>query len=225
MRPADVNRALWKGMFSIALDDLAGLVAPSEIIFCEGRREGLGPKRNPTFDAHVYRTIFERRHPDTEFVPLGGTKDVEKDGLLLSSVLSQIHPTIKTWKVVDRDDRSALEKAELEKHGTKVLGRRDLENYLWDDEIITALAVQCHDPTEADAIIATKQKFVADLSARSLPPDDIKAISGPLYSETKARLKLTGCGNDAVEFARATLAPLVRPETGVYAELEAAVFC
>ncbi|MFO1502110.1 MAG: AAA family ATPase [Verrucomicrobiota bacterium] len=224
MRPADVNRALWKGMFSIALDDLAGLVAPSEVIFCEGRREGSGPRRSPTFDAHVYRTIFDQRHPGTEFLPLGGTKDVERDGILLSSVLSQIHPAIKTWKVFDRDDRSALEIAELQKQGIKVLGRRDLESYLWDDEIITALAVQSSNPTEASAIIAKKQQLLADLSSRNLPPDDIKAIGGPLYNEAKARLHLKGCGNDAVEFARATLAPLVGPETRVYAELESAVF-
>ena len=123
-------------MFAVALDDLADLVAPQEIVFCEGRREIGTTTRTPTFDAAVYRTIFGARHPDTEFVPLAGTTEIDRDALLLSAVLSQMLPATKTWKLFDRDDRSALDMSELAGAGTKVLGRRDLESYLWDDEIL-----------------------------------------------------------------------------------------
>ncbi|HEV2150448.1 MAG TPA: AAA family ATPase [Longimicrobiaceae bacterium] len=224
MRPAVIDRAFWKSMFAVALDDLSDLIAPQEIVFCEGRREIGSPRRTPTFDAAVYRTIFGARHPDTEFVPLGGTTEIDKDALLLSAVLSQMLPSITTWKLFDRDDRSAVEVGELAKSGTKVLGRRDLESYLWDDEIVSALAARAGMPSEAPAIIAEKNRLLATLTAAGKPADDVKAISGPLYNEVKRRLQLTACGNNAVEFARATLAPLVQPGTRVYSELEAVVF-
>jgi hypothetical protein len=224
MRPVAIDREFWKRMFAVALDDLADLVAPREMVFCEGRRETGTTKRTPTFDAAVYRTVFGQKHPDTEFVPLGGTGEVAKDALLLNTVLSQVLPSIKTWKVYDRDDRSALEIADLAKTNTKVLGRRDLESYLWDDEVITALAAQAGMPAEAQLLIAEKQRLLAALPPAGKPADDVKAISGALYNEARTRLKLTGCGNNAVEFARATLAPLVTPGTKVFAELEAAIF-
>ena len=224
MRPAVIDRRFWKGMFAIALDDLADLVAPREIVFCEERREIGSTKRTPTFDAAVYRAVFGPLHPDTEFVPLGSTTEVDKDALLLSTVLSQMLPSIKTWKLYDRDDRSVDEIADLAKTGTKVLGRRDLESYLWDDDVITALATQVGLPAEAQPVIAEKQRLLAALPAVGKPSDDVKAISGALYNEAKSRLHLTACGNNAVEFARATLAPLVTPGTKVYAELETAVF-
>jgi len=224
MKPAVINRAFWKKMFAVALDDLSELVAPNDIVFCEGRREGAGPNRNPTFDAAVYRTIFGARHPDTEFVPLGGTIEIEKDALLLTTVLTRMLPSIRTWKVFDRDDRSGTEIAELAAAGTRVLGRRDLESYLWDDEILSELAASAGHPSEAARLIAEKSRLIATLPSRGMPVDDIKAISGPLYNECKKRLQLTQCGNNAVDFARITLAPLVKPGTATYAELEACVF-
>ncbi len=224
MRPVVIDREFWKRMFAVALDDLVDLVAPREIVFCEGRREIGTAKRTPTFDAAVYRAVFGQKHPDTEFVPLGGTGEVAKDALLLKTVLSQMLPSIKTWKLYDRDDRSALEIADLAKSGTKVLGRRDLESYLWDDEVITTLAAQAGTPAEAQSLIAEKQRLLAALPLAGKPADDVKAISGALYNAARTRLKLTGCGNNAVEFARAALAPLVTPGTNVYTELEATIF-
>lgn len=224
MRPAVINRAFWKQMFAVALDDLSELVAPSEIVFCEGRREGGGTNRNPTFDAAVYRTIFSASHPDTEFIPLGGTTELEKDALLLTTVLTQMLPSVRTWKLLDRDDRSANEIAELAAAGTHVLGRRDLESYLWDDEVLSALAGSAGRHNEAANLIAEKNRLLAALPSRGIPADDIKAISGPLYNECKKRLQLTQCGNNAVEFARVTLAPLVKSGTATYTELERYVF-
>jgi hypothetical protein len=224
MTPVVVTRSFWKQMYAVTLDDLSDLVAPREVIFCEGRREGESAKRTPTFDAYIYRAIFGSAHPDTEFIPLGGTGEVEKDSALVGAALSKMLPSIKTWRVFDRDDRSESEIAELRRAGTRVLGRRDLESYLWDDEIITALAVRHGRPADAATIIGEKQRLMALLPSQHMPADDIKAVSGPLYNFTKRLLNLTGCGNNAVEFARATLAPLVVPATRLYVELEAAVF-
>jgi hypothetical protein len=224
MKPVVVNRSFWKQMYAVALDDLSDLVAPREVVFCEGRRETGSATRSPTFDAYIYRLIFGSAHPDTEFIPLGGTGEVEKDSALVSAVLSKMLPSIETWSVFDRDDRSPTEIAELTRLGTRVLSRRDLESYLWDDEIITALVVKHARPADAAAIIGEKQRLMALLPSQQKPADDIKAVSGPLYNFTKALLNLTGCGNNAVEFARATLAPLVTSGSRTYSELEASIF-
>jgi len=224
LSPAKVNRPFWKAMFAVALDDLAGLVGPAEIVFCEGRREGIGHTRNPTFDAAIYRTIFSSSHPDTEFIPLGGTTEVERDALLLSSVIPQMLPAVKTWKLFDRDDRSNSEVADLEANGTRVLQRRDLESYLWDDEILTALATWANAPQEASALVSERARLMSSLPTEGKPADDVKAIGGLMYNECKRRLQLTACGNNALEFAKATLAPLIVPGMGVYAELELSVW-
>jgi hypothetical protein len=224
MRPAVVDRPFWKSMFAVALDDLSELVAPQQIIFCEGRRETGRTSRTPTFDAQVYRTIFGAHYPDTEFVPLGGTTELDKDALLLSTVLAQMLPRIRTWMLFDRDDRSNTEIEELAKAGTRVLGRRDLESYLWDDEVLTLFADQAAQPEKAADLIAEKHRLLAECVSAGRPADDIKAISGQMYNECKRQLRLTQCGNTAVDFARITLAPLVTSATRVFNELQACIF-
>ena len=48
----------WREIFSIALDDLAELVSPKTIVYCEGRDSPgvLGAERG--LDAKVYNNIF-----------------------------------------------------------------------------------------------------------------------------------------------------------------------
>ncbi|GAB3784794.1 AAA family ATPase [Dyella agri] len=224
MKPAVIDRTFWKKMFAVALDDLSELVSPKQIVFCEGRRESGGSRSTSTFDAAVYRTIFGALHPDTEFVPLGGTSELDRDALLLSTVLTQMLPSIRTWKVFDRDDRSAAEITELNASGTRVLARRDLESYLWDDEILSELAAASGRASETPALVAEKKRLIDQLPQLGKPVDDIKAIAGQMYNECKRRLQLTQCGNNATDFARITLAPLVKPNTRTYSELETAVF-
>ena len=224
MTPGSVDRTFWKRVFGVALDDIAELVAPSEVVFCEGRKEDGRVKRNPSFDATVYRTIFSPGHPDTEFVPLGGTADVEKDAILVGGVLDRLFSSIKMWSVFDKDDRSPAEIADLKNEGIKVLRRRDLENYLWDDEVLTKLCAVHNWEAAAAVLIAKKQSLLGEAEANGKPANDIKWISGRLYNETKGLLSLTGCGNNAVAFARDILAPLITSGMAVYTELEEDVF-
>jgi len=224
LSPITVDRAFWKRVFRVALDDLAELVAPAEIIFCEGTKEALTGKRNPSFDATIYRTIFGSSHPDSEFVPLGGTTEVEKDAILIAGVLSRLFNTIKMWSVFDRDDRSLPEIAELKAKGIRVLRRRDLESYLWDDEVLTSLSARHGQPGIAAKIIGEKQNLLAQAQAAGKPINDIKWIAGRLYNEVKKLLTLTECGNDSTAFGRDTLAPLIQPGMTVYHELKEDIF-
>ena len=149
-------------------------------------------------------------HPDTEFVPLGGTAEVEKDAILIGEVLNRLFNSIKI--------------AELKTKSIKVLRRRDLENYLWDDEVLTKLCITHNQAAAATVLIAEKQNLVNGAKANGKPDNDIKWVSRRLYNEAKRLLVLTGCGNNAMAFARDSLAPLITPGMAVYDELEADLF-
>lgn len=123
----------------------------------------------------------------------------------------------------DRDDRHESEIQQLKSEGTQVLQRRDLESYLWDDEVLESLCVQLGRPEKVAELTAEKVAALADGATRGLPPDDIKAASGRLYNKCKQALGLTQCGNDAETFARVTLAPLLAPSMRVYQELASIV--
>jgi predicted ATPase len=222
LQPIQPDRRFWGLMFHTALDDLAELVVPKHVVFCEGKRLGGGGRR-PSFDVEVYSTIFSSQFPDVEFVPLGGTTEVNQDGKTFGLLLSKLAPGIKTWKVFDRDDRHESEIHLLRSDGTQVLQRRDLESYLWDDEVLEALCIQNGQPEKVAELKAEKAAALADGVSRGLPPDDIKAASGRLYNKCKQALSLTQCGNDAEAFARITLAPLLAPSMRVHQELASIV--
>ncbi len=222
LHPVVPDRKFWRQMFHTALDDLAELVVPKHVVFCEGKRLGSGGRR-PSFDVAVYRTIFCPQFPDVEFLPLGGTTEVSKDGNTFSLLLGTLAPGIKTWKVFDRDDRHESEIDQLLSENTQVLQRRDLESYLWDDEILEALCNENGQPEKLAELKAEKAAALTDGAARGSPPDDIKAASGRVYNKCKQALGLTQCGNDAEAFARATLAPLLKPHMRVHQELASIV--
>ena len=71
-------------------------------------------------------------------------------------------------------------------------------------------------------LLVEKQRILATRS--SDPRDDLKPASGEVYVACKRILGLTQCGNDAKEFERETLAPLVKPGMAVYEELKRDVF-
>lgn len=222
LQPIQPGRQFWKQMFHTALDDLAELVVPEYVVFCEGRRIGTAGKK-PSFDAAIYQKIFGLSHPEIEFVPLGGGHEVQHDGKAFDYLLTKLAPGIKTWKIFDRDDRNNTEIEELEQEGIYVLSRRDIESFLWDDEVLRKL-FEIHDSHEKFA----EMKQEKDLQIQSLPgrgksPDDIKAISDSLYNKCKQVLNLHGCGNTAEAFSIDHLAPLVQPGMPVYDELAATV--
>jgi len=177
LQPVKVDRQFWKRVFTVALDDLAELVGPSEVVFCEGRPENKGRRATSTFDADIYRRIFGTTHPDTEFIPLGGTTDIEKNVVLLDNVFTQMFTTMKTWKLIDRDDRSDENIKEMREHGTRILNRRDLENYLWDDEVLTALCKTTNNANKTQEVLALKAQLLSEAKSKGYSADDVKYIS------------------------------------------------
>ena len=222
--PEKVSRQFWKKIFNIALDDLADLVAPSEVIFCEGAPVTSVARRNTEFDAKIYRAIFSGTHPDVEFISLGGTNEVEKDAIKISTAIGQLFTSIKMLRLFDRDDRSDEEIKELQKQNIRVLSRRDVENYLWDDEILKKLCIQSGKPDKIDEILETKKELLEKSKARGNPSDDIKSVSSELYVAVKRKLDLTQCGNNKEAFCVSTLTPLITPDTAIFKSLTEDIF-
>lgn len=219
--PSQPDRRYWKNMFSTALDDLAELVTPRNVVLCEGKKLGESG-RKPSFDVSVYREIFKSLAANLEFLPLGGHSEVEVRGALLTKLMTAIAPGIRIWGVFDRDDRSDQEVEDLAKSDVQVLSRRDLENYLWDDDVLGQLCRQLNVPEKVQAIIEEKARLLRESVARGKPGNDIKAISGGLYTFTKNQLRTElpqGCGNTPEAFAITTLAPLVKQTPATYKEL------
>lgn len=224
IEPANPGREFWKKVYHIALDDLSELLAPERVVICEGEPRNRQAGANYSHDARCYEKIFAETFPETEFVPGGGAKDVVTDKRGVAYVLRFLTKGVTVWRLIDRDDRSTEEVEELCRGDSKirVLGRRNLESYLFDDEVLRALAGRKNaDQTTVNNLLEQKARVLAESPGA---PDDLKPCSGSIYNACKDILGLTGCGNDAKAFMRVTLAPLLTDDMGVYAELRRDIF-
>lgn len=111
-----------------------------------------------------------------------------------------------------RDDRSDDEVAEYRKNGIRILSKRHIESYLFDDTVIMKLCQKEQKPELYDHCIEEKKKAIQNSIARGNANDDVKSASGEIYTSLKSILGLTRCGNNAVSFMRDTMAPLITPD-------------
>ena len=106
--------------------------------------------------------------------------------------------------------------------GVRVLSRRNLETYLFDDEVLRALALSVGRIDKVSDLLAEKQSILSNRTGDAA--DDLKPASGDIYNACKSILELTNPGNNAKTFMRDTLAPLIRPRMVVYEELKRDIF-
>ena len=221
IEPTAPNRNFWRRAYEVALDDLAALVAPSRVVICEGAPATRSAGQNDNHDARCYDAIFQDEFPETRFVSMGNHHEVSRDDRGLAQALWSLVDGIKVVRLIDRDDRTDAEIAELRKTGIRVLSQRNLESYLYSDEVLTALADSSGRLDKAAELLEAKQRACATSNGA---PDDLKPASGLIYNACKSKLGLTQCGNDAKEFARQTLAPIVKPGMVVYEQLKQDIF-
>ena len=222
VKPTKPKQNFWKKVYKEALDDLASLIAPQRVIICEGEPNTSRKRKNTSFDADCYTKIFQSKYPQTIFMSVGSCEDVIKDSSKLALMLERIVEGVEIISLVDRDDRSEVEKNDLAKEGVRVLSRRNIECYLLDDEILTSLAITKQKSEKVDELISRKKQIIKD--KKLSPPDDMKKISGELYNTCQKVLELTKCGSDRNAFMRDTLAPLIKEDMKVYKELENDIF-
>jgi hypothetical protein len=224
IEPSRPTRAFWQRQLDVALDDLAHLVAPREVVICEGNPAAPVKEKNAEHDAICYDTIFSDEYPDVKFLSAGNAADVARDRLAFLTAMPKIATGITVRQLIDRDDHAPADVARFNADGISVLSRRNIESYLFDDEMLAALCQQEGRQADLPAVIAAKKLAIANSIARGNPRDDLKSAAGDIFNSTRQILHLVGCGNDHRAFARSTLAPLVRPGTATYDELKHAIF-
>ena len=220
LQPVEPSRRVWRKAFEVSLGDLVSLLAPRRVFLCEGQKREQGARRNIDFDSRCYNKVFEKEFPDVQFVSVGGCNDVESNAKMAKAILQECVSGVEIGTIFDCDDRSADEIAEVKRNGGIVLSLRDIENYLWDDEVLQKLCVSAGQSEQFASVKAKKDSLMTGIT----PQDDIKKITGPLYNEVKAILGLRQCGNNHETFARDTLAPLITPDMAVYKHLRKDIF-
>lgn len=223
LTPVKVSRELWKQTLAMALDDLSELISPKQIVICEGRPVNL-EGRNLEFDAKCLSNIFNPYLPETDFISIGSEKDVTAEKIDVIATLRTINKGIEFIKIIDRDDRSDAEIIELGTKNIKVLKRRDIENYLLDDEIIKKLCISISQEDKIENCLEIKKQAIIDSVARKNPADDIKSASGQIYVKFKKELSLTQCGNNTSSFLKDTMSHLMTEDTEVYKALKKEIF-
>lgn len=222
IEPTTPNRRFWQSAYEVALDDLAALVAPNRVIICEGEPAANRPIRNHSHDARCYDAIFGDEYPETRFVSMGSDQQIQGDKRGLAEALQLLLGEIQVIRLIDRDDRTETTIADARSNGIKVLSRRNIESYLYDDEVLTALAASEGRADKVAELLSEKATILDSITNRAL--DDLKPASGQIFNSCRTILEMTRRGNDAPEFARETLAPLVKPGMAVYDELRRDIF-
>jgi len=146
LTPVKVGPGTWRDIFSIALDDMAHLITPSIIIYCEGRAEPGPGGRERGLDAQAFNNIFAESHPDAFFTSSGGNTEPDQRSTIALAVLSKVFPAVNIWVLKDRDmasgkttsetDRQIYLKTNAQNH--RVLNRWEIENYLYDKDVLKA---------------------------------------------------------------------------------------
>ena len=137
--------------------------------------------------------------------------------------MSRVLPTTRFFSLADRDDKSDSEVIELESKGTLVLSQRNLESFLFADDVIEALLAREQKPEELSPALQIKNTALQNSVGRGNTADDLKSAAGEIYTELKQLLGLHRCGNTTDAFMRDTLAPLIVPPMATYQALKTAV--
>lgn len=215
--PMKTSKANWVDIFSIALDDLANLVSPKRLIYCEGRDM---PGKHGTengLDAQVFNKIFSEKFHDTLFISSGGNTELDQRSDIAIAILSKVFSDLEILVLKDRDMASGKNTTEHDRqiylHNNptyhRVLKRWEIENYLFDKEVLIKYC-SANDLTFDSESYDT---FVKDIDNQNLKDETgrIKNICGIKTSINRERFKLT-------------LSEYMSEEMSVYQELTSCIF-
>ncbi|CDM57759.1 MULTISPECIES: AAA family ATPase [Rhizobium] len=146
LTPLEPSTSAWRDLFAVALDDLATLVAPKTIIYCEGRDAPGKAGSERGMDAQAFNAIFNRDMPDAMFISSGGNTELDQRSAVAIAILSKVFPEIEilvfkdrdmaSGKITDENDRQVYLKTNPQNH--RVMKRFEIENYLYDKEVLAA---------------------------------------------------------------------------------------
>ena len=217
IQPIVPNRQNWLRIFEIALDDLTNLVSPNRIVYCEGRAE---PGRNEAekgLDARIYENVFSATFDDTVFVSSGGNTELDQRSDIAIQILSKVFNGIEILVLKDRDMVSGklADESDRERYlsnnspNHRVLKRLEIENYLFDKEILSKYCESENLPFNE----TNYDNFVTDINNQNVKDEisRIKNCCGIQSSISKDQFKLN-------------LSKFITEETAVYQELRECIF-
>ena len=212
LRPSQPSRQLLRNAMSIALDDLATLLAPEVLVICEGSQDS---DRKKSWDERIYRQIFRDLYQRVEFKSGGGKGELDQ----AAALASLIAPGTTILKLRDRDDLTSDSRARLlaDDPNLRVLELRSLESYLLADEVLETLV---DDRGARVDNAANELKAAREGAIRA--NGSMKGALGVVFNAARSVLRYTeGLGENASQFSADVLAKLITPEMEVRRELEA----
>ncbi len=206
IEPTKPDRRFWEQTHEIALDDLASLVAPNQIVICEGSHGDKG------FDAECYNQIFSEEFPDTKFVSAGGKGELEN----YIAVVDAVTKGANVFGLRDLDPETSPDDiARFQKIGIKVLERGKIEDYLLADDVLHAL---CQDKE-----LEPYEEKASELIKLRESVTDIKSAPNQIRKKV-VEWKTRGIGETPQGFLKNMLAPLIKPGMTTYDELKKSIF-
>ncbi len=187
----------WRAIFEVALDDLAHLVSPKKIIYCEGRDKPGQNGKERGLDAQAFNNIFSEKHHETLFVSSGGNTELDQRSEIALAILTKVFSSIEILVLKDRDISSGRENLENDRQiylqnnprNHRVLRRWEIENYLYDKEVLKkycSINKLTFDEANYDA-------FVTDIENQNIKDETgrIKNYCGITTSVNPEEFKLT----------------------------------
>ncbi|WP_050469102.1 AAA family ATPase [Herbaspirillum chlorophenolicum] len=215
--PMKKSRLNWKDLFEVALDDLAHLICPKKIIFCEGRDQPGAGGRERGFDALVFNNIFSSEYQEVIFVSSGGNTELDQRSDIAFSILSKVFSSLEIFVLKDRDMASGLGTTERDRQiyldnnpkNHRVLKRWEIENYLYDQEVLKRYCekngLQFNQTLYDSLVTDIENQNLKDLTGK------IKSICGITGSISSEAFKLN-------------LSKCISSDMLVYSELEKCIF-
>jgi predicted ATPase len=217
LTPMKISPANWRELFAIALDDIAALVSPKTIIYCEGRDEPGANGAERGMDAQALNAIFAQSHPTPLFVSSGGNTELDQRSAIAIAILRKALPDVEVLLFKDRDMASGAIAEETQRQmylktnppNHRVMKRFELENYLYDKEVLKAYCYSNNLTFDEGAY----DKFVTDIVNQNLKEETgrIKTFCGIKTSVNKETFKIS-------------LADHFSQDMAVFAELKDCIF-
>lgn len=219
LHPIEPSRPFWKRAMQIALDDIAGYVAPEQVVLCEGGRLQGGLD----FDADCYNEIFQAEYPHVVFLGAGNADDIKNDPRGVRQLLTALAPGVRITRVIDRDDRTDDEIGALQAQQVRVLSLRTIESYLLDDTVLRSICENFGQPELTQQLLEAKAEAMRNSVANGGATDDLKRPAGDIYNAAKRLFPTLKLGSDKRAFMRGICSPLVH-RTSIYSRLRQDVF-
>ena len=220
LKPITPNSNFWAQTYDVALGDLAKLVAPRQIILCEGKFEW----EAKGFDAACYNRIFGRRYSDTRFISVGSRIDIEYADIRLIPVIEAIAEGAEILRLRDRDRATCQDRKDNSKKGIQILSRKYIEKFLLDDEVLRQLCVSLKKSDKIQEFLTAKDKEIEKVMNDSRIKKKRRPIVQRVQQQAEKILELSYSGDTVGSFMRDILAPLIQPGMKVYEELHKDIF-